>query len=81
MYLMQGISLLIAIPAIYYTRKTVKYKSSLTYRTPGFNYEHYEKLNRKMIFYLSFGSALVITSEIYAYKSDFEGLYKLLNNK
>jgi len=35
-YLMQALSLIIAIPAIFYTRKTIRYKGNLVLHNPNF---------------------------------------------
>jgi hypothetical protein len=80
-YIMQGLSLLIAFPAIFYTRKAINYKTNLIRHNPNFTHEGYQRLARKMILSLSFGIALVINSEIHAYKNDFYALTDLISSK
>lgn len=78
---MQGLSLLAMIPSAFLIFRVHKYRSGMLAGLPGFTSEGLQKVNRKLIFYLSFGTVLAINSQIYSYLNDLPRLMKEVGNK
>jgi len=80
-YIMQGISLLAMIPSAFYIFRVHKYRSGLLAGLPGLTSEGLQKINKKLLFYLSFGTVLAINSQIYSYTHDLPRLMKEVGNR
>ena len=75
-YIMQGLSLLAMIPSLFYLLKVRKYRSKFETNLPGFTSEGLQKMQKKLILYLSFGTVLAVNSQFYAYMNDLSKLMK-----
>ena len=77
---MQGLSLLSTIPSLFYIFRTRKYNANLTNSLPGYTQEGNQALNKKLIFYLSFGTILAVNSQVYSYMNDLPRMFKEMGN-
>lgn len=78
---MQGISLLAMIPSIFYMFRARKYRNGMLAGLPGFTNEGLQKVNKKFLIYLSFGTVLAINSQIYSYMNELPRLMKEIGNR
>jgi len=80
-YIMQGVSLISMIPSLIYLLRIRKYRANFEKSLPGFTQEGLQKLSKRLILYLSFGTVLAINSQVYAYSNDLTRLMKEIGNR
>lgn len=80
-YIMQGLSLIALIPSAFFVFRVQKYRKALLAGLPGFNKEGLDKVNKKLLFYLSFGTILAINSQVYSYINDLHRMMKEIGNR